>query len=153
MNEDFLDMLRALQSAEARFLIVGAHALAGHGLPRATGDLDIWVEPTAGNAAKVWQALLDFGAPAAALGIRQQDFTTRGLVIQIGLPPRRIDLLTSLTGLEFDPAWATRFTVTVAGIALPLLGRDSLLANKSALDRPQDRADVEALSRQRLDEE
>jgi len=87
VNEDFLDMLRALPGAEARFLIVGAHALAGHGVPRATGELDIWVEATADNAARVWPALLDFGAPVAALGIRQQDFTTAGLVIRVGLPP------------------------------------------------------------------
>lgn len=148
MNEDFLDMLRALQGAGARFLIVGAHALAGHGIPRGTGDLDIWVEATADNAARVWQALLDFGVPVQALGIRQQDFTAHGVVIQVGLPPRRIDLLTSLTGLEFDGAWTTHVTVTVSGIALPLLGRDSLLENKRMLGRPQDLADVDALLRQ-----
>ncbi len=149
MNEDFLDMLRALQSAGARFLIVGAHALAGHGIPRSTGDFDLWVEATPDNAARVWRALLDFGAPVAALGVRQEDFATPGLVIQIGLPPRRIDLLTSLTGLGFDAAWATHVTVTLAGMVLPLLDRDSLLANKRALGRPQDLADVDALSRQR----
>jgi len=151
VNEDFLDMLRALQGAGARFLIVGAHALAGHGIPRATGDLDIWVEATADNAARVWQALLDFGVPVGALGIRQRDFTTRGVVIQVGLPPRRIDLLTSLTGLEFDSAWTTHVAVTVSGIALPFLGRDSLLANKRMLGRPQDLADVDALLRQGSD--
>jgi hypothetical protein len=151
LNEDFLDMLRALQAAGARFLIVGAHALAGHGLPRATGDLDIWVEATTANAACVWQALIDFGLPIEALGIRQHDFTELGMVVQVGLPPRRIDLMTSITAVEFNPAWDTRVTITVAGIAVPVLGRESLLANKRALGRPQDLADVDALSRQRLD--
>jgi hypothetical protein len=151
LNEDFLDMLRALQAAGARFLIVGAHALAGHGLPRATGDLDIWVEATATNAACVWQALIEFGAPIEALGIHQQDFIEPGTVVQVGLPPRRIDLMTSITGVEFNTAWATRITVTVSGIAIPVLGRESLLTNKRSLGRPQDLADVDALSRQRLD--
>ena len=149
MNEDFLDMLRALQAAGARYLIVGAHALAGHGIPRATGDLDIWVEATAANAARVWQALTNFGAPIEGLGIEQRDFMEPGMVVQVGLPPRRIDLMTSITGIEFDAAWATHVTVTVAGIAIPVLGRESLLANKRALGRPQDLADVDALSRQK----
>ena len=149
MNEDFLDMLRALQAAGARYLIVGAHALAGHGIPRATGDLDIWVEATAANAARVWQALTNFGAPIEGLGIEQRDFIEPGMVVQVGLPPRRIDLMTSITGIEFDAAWATHVTVTVAGIAIPVLGRESLLANKRALGRPQDLADVDALSRQK----
>ena len=149
MNEDFLDMLRALQAAGARYLIVGAHALAGHGIPRATGDLDIWVEASAANAARVWQALTNFGAPIEGLGIQQRDFMEPGMVVQVGLPPRRIDLMTSITGIEFDEAWATHVTVTVAGIAIPVLGRESLLANKRALGRPQDLADVDALSRQK----
>lgn len=149
MNEDFLDMLRALQAAGARYLIVGAHALAGHGIPRATGDLDIWVEATAANAARIWQALTNFGAPIEGLGIEQRDFIEPGMVVQVGLPPRRIDLMTSITGIEFDAAWATHVTVTVAGIAIPVLGRESLLANKRALGRPQDLADVDALSRQK----
>lgn len=149
MNEDFLDMLRALQAAGARYLIVGAHALAGHGIPRATGDLDIWVEASAANAARVWQALTNFGAPIEGLGIQQRDFMEPGMVVQVGLPPRRIDLMTSITGIEFDAAWATHVTVTVAGIAIPVLGRESLLANKRALGRPQDLADVDALSRQK----
>lgn len=89
MNEDFLDILRALTAEGARFIVVGAHALAGHGIPRATGDLDIWVEPSAENVAKIWRALIAFGAPVQALGIGPQDFAVPGNVVQLGLPPRR----------------------------------------------------------------
>jgi len=152
LNEDFLDILRTLSAAGARFLIVGAHALAGHGVPRATGDLDIWVESSATNAPRVWQALVEFGAPAAALGIRETDFTTLGTVVQLGLPPRRIDLLTSITGVDFADAWNGRLEIPVAGMTVPVLGRAALLANKRALGRPQDLADLDALSRQQLAE-
>lgn len=140
-------MLRALQTVGARFLIVGAHALAGHGIPRATGDLDIWIDRNEANASCVWQALSAFGAPVEALGIQLQHFVEPGMVIQVGLPPRRIDLMTSITGVEFEAAWTTRIIVTIAGIAIPVLGRESLLANKRALGRPQDLADVDALTR------
>ena len=147
MNEDFLDMLRALSAAQARFLVVGAHALAGHGFPRATGDLDIWVEASAANAERIWRALAEFGAPVAGLGVREQDFIVPGTVVQIGLPPRRIDLMTSITAVEFADAWASRLDIAVADVVVPVLGRESLLANKRALARPQDLADVDALSR------
>lgn len=152
MNEDFLDVLRALSGAGARFLVVGAHALAGHGVVRATGDLDIWVDATAENGVCVWQAMRHFGAPLAALGVHEQDFTVPGTVVQIGLRPRRIDLMTSITAVEFDQAWNTHIEVDIADVTVPLLGRDSLLANKRALGRPQDLADVDALLRGALDD-
>lgn len=92
-------MLVALLEAGARFLVVGAHALAVHGIPRATGDLDLWVAPDPRNADCVWAALLRFGAPVQALGVSREDFTIPGVVVQIGVPPRRIDILTQLTGI------------------------------------------------------
>lgn len=147
MNEDFLDILRALYATGARFLVVGAHALAGHGVPRATGDLDLWVDISPDNIPCVWQALVEFGAPVAALGIVPQDFAARGAIVQIGLPPRRIDLMTSITGVDFAEAWVSRMEITVAGVVIPILGRECLIANKRALARPQDLADVYALSR------
>src|SRR6476620_4524384 len=106
MNPDFVDLLRALSAAEVRFLVVGAHALALHGRPRATGDLDIWIDATPENAARVVRALQDFGAPGAQLS--EPDFAAPGIVYQIGVPPRRIDLLTELTGLTFADAWPGR---------------------------------------------
>jgi hypothetical protein len=102
MNADFVDLLRAFVAADVRFLIVGAYALALHGRPRATGDLDVWVEATPENAARVMRALAAFGAPTAE--ISESDFAREGVVYQIGVPPGRIDILTKLTGLTFSEA-------------------------------------------------
>ena len=96
VNPDFIEFLGTLLAADARFLVVGAHALAIHGGPRATGDIDVWIERSPENAARVWRALAEFGAPTVALGVSQEDLETPDMVmvIQIGLPPRRIDMLT-----------------------------------------------------------
>ena len=149
MNEDFLDLLRALDSAGARFLIVGAHAVAAHGTPRATGDLDIWIEASAANAALVWRALADFGAPMAALGVAMDDLAQPGHVVQLGMPPRRIDLLTAIDGVEFGSAWQRRFIAAVADQRLPFLSYDDLLRNKHSAARPKDLLDIELLERNR----
>lgn len=145
LNEDFIDLLRSLLEAEVEFVIVGAHALAAHGLPRATGDLDVLVEPTPENAARVIAALESFGAPLAAHGVSCADFETEGNVYQVGLPPRRIDLLTSISGVTFDEARASRLAVEVGGMSLSVLGRAALLVNKRATGRPKDIVDAEAL--------
>jgi hypothetical protein len=145
VNEDFLDFLRALIAAEARFLVVGAYAMAVHGVPRATGDLDVWVSTEAANADRVWAALVRFGAPVAATGVTREDLARPEQVVQIGLPPRRIDVLTSISGVTFDEAWAGRVTHSVASLAVPFLGRDELVRNKRATGRTRDRADLEAL--------
>ena len=145
MNRDFSDVLRALVEHGARFLVVGAHSLAVHGLPRATGDLDIWIEPTPDNADRAWAALIVFGAPVEALGFSSSDLTATNRVLQVGLPPRRIDLLTGITGVEIDAAWATRVTHEVDGIPVPFLGREALVQNKRAAGRLKDLADLEAL--------
>ncbi|HEY7514182.1 MAG TPA: hypothetical protein VIC87_06880 [Vicinamibacteria bacterium] len=145
MNEDFRDLLAALLAAQARFLVVGAHALAVHGVPRATGDLDVWIAADPTNAQRVWSALLRFGAPVAAMGVSLDDLTLADRVVQIGLPPRRIDILTSISGVAFDEAWADRVTHEVGGLAVPFLGRAALVRNKRATGRTKDRADLEAL--------
>lgn len=145
MNRDFAEMLDALSAARADFLIVGAHALAAHGRPRATGDLDIWVRPTPENAERVWEALASFGAPLGE--IQREDLFAAGVVFQIGIAPSRIDLLTSLTGLSFDEAWLRRDTFEVEGRKLPFLSRADLIRNKKALGRPRDLADVDELER------
>ncbi len=145
LNEDFRDALAALLKAEARFLVVGAHALAVHGAPRATLDLDVWVEPTKENARRVWHALAQFGAPLDALNIRESSFVLPDMVTQIGLPPRRIDLLTGVSGLEFKEAWKDRLEVAIDGLSLPFIGRDSLIRNKRASGRQKDLGDLEML--------
>ena len=145
MNRDFVDMLSALSEARADYLIVGAHALAAHGVPRATGDLDIWVRAEPENASRVWQALAAFGAPLTELSI--DDLTNADVVFQIGVPPSRIDILTSISGVAFETAWDGRIEVEIEGVVVPVLGRDALIANKRATGRPKDLADVDALER------
>ena len=147
MNPDFLDLLAALVRAEARFLVVGAHAMAAHGVPRATGDLDVWVQADSENAARVWDALIEFGAPVRTLGLSKADLTVPGVVFQMGEPPVRIDLLTSITGVDFDHAWSTRNVHRVGTLDVPFLGRTALLDNKRATGRTKDLADVEILER------
>ena len=143
MNQDFVDLLRAFAEADVSFLIVGAYALAIHAKPRATGDLDVWIEPTPENARRVMQALIAFGAPLDQ--VSEGDFTRPGLVFQVGLPPRRIDILTDLTGLSYSDAWADRTTHRVSDLDVGFLGRRSLIVNKRATGRAQDLADLELL--------
>ncbi len=145
MNEDFRDLLAALLGADARFLVVGAYAMAVHGVPRATGDLDVWIARDPANAERVRSALLRFGAPVAAMGVSRDDLSRPDVVVQIGLPPRRIDVLTSISGVGFDEAWPGRATHDVGGLSVPFLGRSDLVRNKRASGRTKDRADLEAL--------
>jgi hypothetical protein len=145
VNQDFRDLLAALLEAQVRFLVVGAHAMAVHGVPRATGDLDVWIAPGAENAERSWSAVVRFGAPLSAMGITQGDFERPDRVVQIGLPPRRIDILTSISGVAFDEAWPDRVTHEVAGLDVPFLGRKALVRNKRASGRAKDLADLEAL--------
>ena len=149
LNEDFQDVLRLFAEAEADFLVVGAYALALHGAPRASGDIDLFVRPTPGNAARVFDALVRFGAPLAAQTVAVGDFAKPDMVYQVGLPPRRIDVLTSISGVTFDDAWATRETATLHGVPIPYIGRDAFIRNKQASGRPKDLADVARLSRVR----
>jgi hypothetical protein len=144
-NDDFLDMLRALVESGAEFMIVGAHSLALHGVPRSTGDLDIVVRPTANNAELVIKALEAFGAPVAQHGVTPADFAARGNVYQLGLPPRRIDLMTSLSGVDFDEAWTTRVVIEIDDMSIPFLGLDALRRNKQATGRDKDLLDLRLL--------
>ncbi len=145
LNDDFRDMLQALVDHGAEFVIVGAHAMAVHGVARATGDIDILIRGTLENASRIVAALRDFGAPLGTHGTSAADFTRPGWVYQMGLPPRRIDLLTSITGVSFDDAWRGRRTVEVGGLQLPFLGLPALRANKQATGRPKDPADIALL--------
>lgn len=146
MTDDWFDVLVALLGADARFLVVGAHAMAVHGVPRATQDLDVWIESSEENAGRVWDALVDFGAPLGELGTTVADFVRPGTVIQLGLPPNRIDILTGITGVpDFEVAWRDRVEHEIDNHPIPFLGRQALIANKRAVGRLKDLADVEAL--------
>jgi hypothetical protein len=133
-------MLSALSEAGAEFLVVGAHALAVHGFPRATGDLDIWVRPTQENANCVWQAIAKYGAPHRNLVL--EDFSIPNTVFRIGVAPNRIDILTSIDGVNFDEAWTDRQRTTVDGQSFFVIGRNQLLKNKKAAGRPKDLIDA-----------
>ena len=145
MIEDFGDVLREFVAHQVIFLVVGAHALAVHGVPRATGDLDVLVQANPVNAARVLAALASFGAPIDDLGISLNDFVRPDVVAQLGLPPYRIDILTSISGVGFDSAWEDRVEGNVAGVDVPVLGRASFRKNKRASGRPKDLADLQAL--------
>jgi hypothetical protein len=145
LNPDYAEMLSALSAENAEFLIVGAFAVAAHGIPRATGDIDIWVNPDPANAERVWRALQRFGAPLANLV--PSDFTQTDLVFQMGVRPRRIDLMTAISGVDWDEAWPTRLQGAIEGLTLPVLSKELLIRNKRATGRPQDLADADRLER------
>jgi hypothetical protein len=142
LNPDYRDMLSALSAEGADYLLVGAYALAVHGLPRATGNIDLWIRPAPDNAACVLAAVRRFGAPLADL--TKPDLLTPGTVFEIGVAPARIDLLTSIDGIEFDEAWADRCIVEIEG-QVPVVLRQHLTRNKKATGRPQDVADATRL--------
>lgn len=143
LNPDYRDMLFAFADAEVEYMVIGAYAMAAHGHPRATGDLDLWVRPTSANAERVMDALDHFGAPLS--DIQLKDFYTPDTVFQIGVSPRRIDILTSIEGVNFDDAWPDRVQIDLNGVSVSIIGRAHLIQNKTALDRPQDRADLDRL--------
>jgi hypothetical protein len=143
LNPDYRDMLSAFADAEVEYLLVGAYALAAHGHPRATGDMDLWVRRSSENAERVLQALSVFGAPLS--DVETEDFQTPDTVFQIGVSPRRIDILTTISGVDFQEAWPERMEIELEGLMIPVLGRKHLVQNKRALGRPQDQADIDRL--------
>jgi hypothetical protein len=143
MNPDFVDLLRAFDAANVRFLVVGAYALALHGRPRATGDLDIWIDAKPENAVRVIHALLAVGAPVGDVAVA--DFAQEGIVYQIGVPPGRIDILTHLTGLAFHEAWPDRMRRPFGDVDVDFIGRQAFLRNKRATGRAKDLGDIEGM--------
>ncbi|MCZ7678658.1 MAG: nucleotidyltransferase [Sandaracinaceae bacterium] len=145
LPEDFRDLLVELHDAGAEFVVVGGHAVAFHGHPRATKDLDVLVRATPANATRVYRALAAFGAPLHTFEVAEEDFASYDGVLQIGLPPRRIDVLNRADGITFDDAVADGERFELDGRAIPVIGREALLRNKRAAGREQDLADVAAL--------
>jgi hypothetical protein len=146
LNRDFKEIISAFSAEGAEFLVVGAYAVAAHGLPRATGDIDLWIRRTPDNAQRVWRALVRFGAPLDRLTV--EDLLTPDSYIQFGVAPARVDVFTDIEGVEFDEAYPSRVMVMMDGVALPALGRSDLLRSKRASGRPQDLADVARLEAQ-----
>jgi hypothetical protein len=140
---DWKEFLSLLTSHRVRFLVIGAHALAVHGRPRLTGDLDVWVEPTLQNARRILAALDDFGF--GSVGLSERDLTKPEQVIALGNPPVRIDLLTSISGVGFGSAWKERVRAEVGGVRVNVLGRRAYRRNKRAAGRPKDLLDLALL--------
>jgi hypothetical protein len=143
LNQDYLDMLSILNGEGVEFVVVGAYALAVHGFPRATGDLDILVAPTAENSPKVLAGLKRFGAPTS--GLAADAFAEPGVVFQVGIAPRRIDIITEIDGVPFREAAADATVVGVEGLQVPFLSKSNLIRNKQATGREKDRLDAEML--------
>jgi predicted nucleotidyltransferase len=143
LNRDFKECVASFNAHGVEYLVVGGYALAAHGRPRYTGDIDLWIRATNDNAARVLAALADFGF--ASVNITLTDLTQADNVIQLGYPPRRIDLLTSIDGVAFEACYSRRHNVAIDGIDLPIIGLADFKTNKRATGRTQDRADLEAL--------
>jgi hypothetical protein len=143
LNEDYRDMLHVLSEEKVRFILVGAYALAAHGYPRATMDIDIWVMPSPENADAVLRALSRFGA--ALHNLSKEDFLKDGTIFQIGVAPRRIDIITTASGLQFEPTYQNSILVNLEGIEVRIPSIDDLILNKRAIGRTKDLADAEAL--------
>lgn len=143
MHPDFVDLLRAFVDRDVRFLVVGAYALGVHGRPRATGDLDIWIDATPENAPRVIDALNRFGVPTDQ--VTAADFSRPGIVFQMGLSPVRIDVLTQLSGVTFADAWPDRMRARLGEIEVNVIGRSAFILNKRATGRARDLGDIEAL--------
>jgi len=148
LNSDYKDMLQVLLDNGVKFLLVGAYAMGVHGYPRATGDIDIWVEPSAENSALVYSSMAAFGAPLH--GIDETTFTISGVVFQIGVAPRRIDIITKISGVEFDDAYQHRQIIEIEGLSVPILSFDDLVRNKRATGRDKDRLDADILEKNKL---
>jgi hypothetical protein len=144
LDKDFNEFVELFLEHNVRFLIVGGYALAAHGLPRATGDLDAWVWINPENAQNIMRALNAFGFQN--LSLTESDFSKEDSIIQLGYPPFRIDILTSIDGVAFDQAWEKKMVVELNGMNVPFIGRDDLITNKKAAGRPQDIADVSRLT-------
>jgi hypothetical protein len=143
MNSDFKDRLRIFNEHDVRYLVVGGYAVMKYTEPRYTKDLDVWVEASPENARAVFAALREFGAPLA--NIAAEDFAQEGCIYQMGRPPARVDVLTSIEGVRFADSWPNRVTSDFGGIPAHVISRQDLLTNKRAVGRPQDLVDVHGL--------
>ena len=143
LNSHYKDILSILSEKEVKFLLVGAYAMAAHGYPRSTMDIDLLVKPEPENALLVLQALEDFGAPVE--GLSREDLQKEGLIFQIGVAPCRIDILTSIDGVQFTDAYTHSEVVDIEGIPIHVLSIPDLITNKRSTGRTKDLADAQML--------
>ncbi|HVA33503.1 MAG TPA: hypothetical protein VNG31_05110 [Candidatus Baltobacteraceae bacterium] len=145
LSSDWTELLAAFNAAGVKYLVVGAHAYARYAAPRATGDLDLWIERSPENARRTFETLAAFGAPLDDL--RLEDFEAADVVYMFGRPPLRIDILTGIDGVTFEEAWSSRVDGSLGGVPVAFIGRDAFLQNKRAAGRTKDLADAEAVER------
>lgn len=143
LQKDLREFIECLNSTKVEYLIVGALAVSWHGFPRYSADIDFLVRPGRDNAARIVAAIRAFGMGSLDIGI--DDFLLPGKVVQLGVEPNRIDLMTSLTAVSFDDAWEFRVAGKIEGIPVQIIGKDALLRNKDATGRPKDRVDAAEL--------
>lgn len=143
LNDDYKEILHILSKNKVRFLVVGAYAMGVHGYPRATGDLDIWVDSSSDNSELIYKSLMEFGAPLS--DINRDTFTEEGIVLQIGIAPRRIDIITLIDGVDFRSAYGEKFVVELEGVTIPFLSKEALIKNKESTGRDKDKVDVQYL--------
>jgi hypothetical protein len=143
LEPDRREFIELLNARDVRYVIVGAFALAHHGHPRYTGDIDFFVEPSVQNAERLSQVLQEFGF--ANIGVAEEDFTSEDQVVQLGVDPHRMDLMTSISGVAFEEAWNTREYGNLDGLQVPFISKELLKRNKAAVGRKQDLADLDYL--------
>jgi len=143
LNKDYKEMLQILLSNKVKFLVVGAYAMGAYGYPRATGDLDIWVEASSENSKKIYKSLSEFGAPLS--GLTKITFREEGIVFQIGVAPRRIDIITKIEGVDFKKAYFDKQEIEIEGIKIPFISKENLIKNKESTGREKDRLDAKYL--------
>jgi hypothetical protein len=146
LSKDFVEFIEFSSQRGVEYLLVGGHAVAFHGWPRFTKDIDFWIKPTEDNARRLLGALDDFGFGGfGGLGLDVEDFSVPGKIVQLGVAPNRIDLITKLEGLDFDQAWRRRVVSEYAGSRLMVLNKQDLITNKRAVGRDQDLLDLKKL--------
>ncbi|HLW20296.1 MAG TPA: hypothetical protein VKX33_08235 [Cyclobacteriaceae bacterium] len=142
-EQDFIDFIELLNLHRVEYMVIGAHALAYHGRPRHTGDLDVWIKPSEENASKMIAVINDFGF--GSLGIIEQDFLKNNFVTQLGYPPLRIDILNSISGIGFDEAYENKVQGSVGNLSVSFINVQEFIKNKEASGRPKDWGDIAAL--------
>lgn len=145
LNEDYREMLQAFIEEKVEFMVVGAYAVGVHGIPRATGDIDLFVKADKNNSEKVFSALVRFGASVD--GISPDDFEKDGIIFQIGVVPRRIDVITSIDGVGFDEAYSEVVFADIDGLNIPVISAEKLIKNKEASARDKDLLDIKILKK------
>ncbi|MBN1804869.1 MAG: nucleotidyltransferase [Sedimentisphaerales bacterium] len=143
LNKDYKEMLQILLDNEVRFLVVGAYAMGAYGYPRATGDFDIWIEASSANSEKIYHSLSEFGAPLSE--ITKTTFCEEGIIFQIGISPRRIDIITKIDGVDFTQAYRDKQEIEIEDIKIPFISKKDLISNKESTGREKDKLDAKYL--------